>query len=397
MATLKPRSLAEVGAAIEEALVRRESLEIVGTGSKRAIGRPSEATDIVDLSLIAGISAYEPEELVLSAKAGTTVAEILETLGAKSQMLAFEPPDFSQLLGTGSGSIGGALACNLSGPRRIKSGGARDYILGFSGLNGWGEAFQAGGRVVKNVTGYDLPKLICGSWGTLAVMGEVTIKVMPLPETQVTVSVAGLSHLEAVKAMIAALQSSAEVSGSAYVPEPYDAQHLAGSQTMLRIEGIEASVNARRKVLQDLLKPFGVLSVLDEASSKIFWQRVRDVSPLASLTEEYIWRLSVPATSSAQVMAKISANLDAKYYCDWGGGLIWLAVAPEPEAHAGTIRSALSACGGHATLIRAPANVRRSVPVFEPQPQALAELTRRVKLSFDPGRVLNRSRMYEGV
>jgi glycolate oxidase FAD binding subunit len=395
MATLTPRGIEEVQAAIQGTLSRRESLEIVGTGSKRAIGRPSEATDILDLSLIAGIDSYEPEELVLSAETATTIAEISDVLSAKRQMLAFEPPDFSQLLGTGSGSIGGAFASNLSGPRRIKSGAARDFILGFSGVNGRGEAFKAGGRVVKNVTGYDLPKLICGSWGTLAVLGEVTLKVMPSPETQASVGVSGLSHEEAVKAMIAGLQSAADVSGAAYVPAPLNG--FPTSQTMLRIEGIEASVKARAKLLQDLLKSYDALFVLDETSSKTFWQGVRDVLPLAPLVEQYIWRLSVPAASSAEVMALIGQAIEARYYSDWGGGLIWLAVSPEPGAHAKTIRGAISAFGGHATLIRAPANVRRSVTVFEPQPKELAELTRRVKLSFDPKRVLNRSRMYEGV
>lgn len=390
MATLKPSSMAEVGAAIEESLARRESLEIVSRGSKRGIGRPSEATDVLDVSQIAGIVSYEPEELVLTARAGTTIKEITEALAARRQMLAFEPPDFTQLLGTGSGSIAGAFASNVSGPRRFKSGAARDFILGFSGLNGRGEAFRAGGRVVKNVTGYDLPKLMCGSWGTLAVMEEVTLKVMPAPETQVSVGIQGLSHEDAVKAMTAALQSSAEVSGAAYVP-------ASDSLTMLRIEGIEASVRARAGIIKDLLKAAGSLSVLDEASSMAFWTGIRDLSPLASLLDDHIWRLSVPATSSARVMAQISQAIDAKYYCDWGGGLIWLAVPGEPEAHAQTIRSSLLPDGGHATLIRAPAAIRRSTPVFEPQPKALAELTRRVKLSFDPGRVLNRSRMYEGV
>jgi glycolate oxidase FAD binding subunit len=390
MATLKPSSMAEVGAAIEESLARRESLEILGRGSKRGIGRPSEATDVLDMSQIAGIVSYEPEELVLTARAGTTIKDIAEALAARRQMLAFEPPDFTQLLGTGYGSIAGVFASNLSGPRRFKSGAARDFILGFSGLNGRGEAFRAGGRVVKNVTGYDLPKLMCGSWGTLAVMEEVTLKVMPAPETQVSLGIQGLSHEAAVKAMTAALQSSAEVSGAAYVP-------ASDSLTMLRIEGIEASVRARADIIKDLLKAAGSLSVLDEPSSTAFWTGIRDLSPLASLLDEYIWRLSVPATSSAQVMAQISRTIDAKYYCDWGGGLIWLAVSEEPEAHAQTIRSSLLPGGGHATLIRAPAAVRRSTPVFEPQPKALAELTRRVKLSFDPGRVLNRSRMYEGV
>jgi glycolate oxidase FAD binding subunit len=392
MATLKPRDMAEVEAAIQESSARRECLEIVGTGSKRAIGRPSEATHVMDLSAISGIESYEPEELVLSVKAATPVAEISQRLAEKRQMLAFEPPDFSQLLGTGSGSIGGAFATNFSGPRRIKSGAARDFILGFSGVSGRGDRFRAGGRVVKNVTGYDLSKLMCGSWGTLAALGEVTLKVMPRPEFEISVGVLGLTPAAAVTTMMQALQSPADVSGAAHVPSPDGA-----SQTMLRVEGLEASVMARARMLKDLLKPFGTLSVLDEQGSKGFWQGVRDVAPFGSLTERYIWRISVPASRSAEVVAGVLKLVDAKWYCDWGGGLIWLAVPPEPAAHAEKIRSALAPSGGHATLIRAPRKVRSSVKVFQPQETALAELTRRVKHSFDPGRVLNRSRMYEGV
>jgi glycolate oxidase FAD binding subunit len=392
MATLRPADMAEVEAAIQESFAKRESLEIVGTGSKRAVGRPSEARHVMDLSLISGIDSYEPEELVLSAKAATSIAEISQRLAEKRQMLAFEPPDFSQLLGTGWGSIGGVFATNLSGPRRIKSGAARDFILGFSGVSGRGNKFRAGGRVVKNVTGYDLSKLMCGSWGTLAVLGEVTLKVMPAPEFEISMGILGLTHGEAVKAMTLALQSSAEVSAAAHVPARNGA-----SRTMLRLEGVETSVKARARMLEELLKPLGTPSVLDEQGSKSFWQGIWDVAPLDSFSEHHIWRISTPASRSPEVISGVLKTVDAKWYCDWGGGLIWLAVTPKPDAQAEKIRSALAPAGGHATLIRAPAKVRRSVEVFQPQETALAELTRRVKLSFDPGRVLNKSRMYEGV
>jgi glycolate dehydrogenase FAD-binding subunit len=384
--------MAETGAAIKDALKRRESLEVLGLGSKRAIGRPSEATDILDLSFNKGVSSYEPQELVLSARAGTSMVDISAVLAEKGQMLAFEPPDFTELLGTGSGSLGGVLATNLSGPRRLKAGAARDFILGFSGLNGRGEPFQAGGRVVKNVTGYDLPKLMCGSWGTLAVMDEITVKVMPKPEMEVSVSISGLSHQTSVEAMRTALQSPAEVSGAAYLPETESGE----SRTLLRIEGVEASVRVRASLVQDLLKPHGHASILDDASSRDCWRSVRDVLPLASLRDAHIWRISVPPSESAADLARIQAEVETRYCCDWGGGLLWIAVPPAPEAHAKTIREAISS-GGHATLIRAPASVRRNVSVFQPQPKPLAELTRRVKNSFDPERVLNRSRMYEGV
>jgi glycolate oxidase FAD binding subunit len=385
--------MAEVGSAIMDALKRRESLEVLGLGSKRAIGRPSEATDTLDVSFNRGISLYEPRELVLSAKAGTSIDEISAALAEQGQMLAFEPPDFSALLGTGSGSIGGALAANLSGPRRLKAGAARDFILGFKGVNGRGEPFEAGGRVVKNVTGYDLPKLLCGSWGTLAIMDEVTVKVMPRPETEVSVGIPALSHEASVKVMTLALQSSAEISGAAYLPPSGSSESL----TMLRVEGIEASVETRASLLQDLLKAQGRLSLLDESGSREFWRGVRDVVPLAFMREAYIWRVSVPATESAGAMARIGRAVEARYFCDWGGGLIWLAVPPHSEAHAQAVRGAIASGGGHASLIRAPASVRRNVPVFEPQPKALGELTCRVKSAFDPERALNRSRMYEGV
>jgi glycolate oxidase FAD binding subunit len=393
MATLKPGSTAELQEAVAQALGSGESLEIIGTGSKRAVGRPSEAVHALDLSGLRGILSYEPDELVLSAKAATPLSEIASELAAARQTLAFEPPDYSALLGTGSGSLAGAFACNFSGPRRFKAGAARDFILGFSAVNGQGEAFKAGGRVVKNVTGYDLAKLMCGSWGTLAVMSEVTLKVMPAAETEASVGLAGLSHVEAVKAMAGALQSSAEASGAAYVPDPQGGT----SRTMLRVEGIEVSVKARVATLFGLLKTHGTPFVLDEASSKTFWREVRDVAPLAHMKDAHIWRLSVSPADSAEVMAEIGRTVAANYYCDWGGGLIWVAVKPQGDAHAGAIRAAVSRATGHATLIRAPEAVRRSVPVFQPQPQALAELTRRVKAAFDPGRVLNPSRMYQGV
>ena len=392
MATLKPANVAEASSAIQDALKRRESLEVVGLGSKRAIGRPSEATDILDLSFNKGIVTYEPQELVLSAKAGTSIAEISALLAEKDQMLAFEPPDFAELLGTGGGSLGGTFATNFSGPRRLKAGAARDFILGFTGLNGRGEAFRAGGRVVKNVTGYDLPKLMCGSWGSLAVMDEITVKVMPKPETEASVAISGLSHEASIKAMTIALQSPTEVSGAAYLPEIESAE----SRTVIRIEGVDASVRARVSILQDLMKSHGNLQLFDELRSRDFWRGMRDVLPLASLREAHIWRISIPPAMSAAVMARIRERVEAQYYCDWGGGLLWLAVPPDPEAHERVIREAI-ADSGHATLIRAPASVRRNVPVFQPQPKALAELTQRVKTSFDPERVLNRSRMYEGV
>jgi glycolate oxidase FAD binding subunit len=397
MATVEPRSAAEAAEAIREAGTQDRSFDVVGSASKACIGRPSAASDRLDISHLAGIVRYEPEELILTVKAGTPLSQIQDALQQRQQMLAFEPPDFTCLLGTGSGTIGGALAANFSGPRRIKAGAARDFILGFSGVNGRGEIFQAGGRVVKNVTGYDLPKLLCGSWGTLAVMTEITLKVMPAPETEVSVGIAGLDHDTAVNAMCAGFQSSAEVSAAAFMPAMLRFGGSSESRTLLRLEGIEASVKARAAMLKALLGRFGDPFVFEQPSSQSAWVAIRDVTPLESYGDHLIWRLSVPASSSGAVIGTISAAADAKYFCDWGGGLIWLAVPTSADGHEGAIRGAFKAFGGHATLFRAPASLRQSAAVFEPQPPALAALTRRVKTSFDPQRVLNPSRMYEGV
>ena len=220
MTTLEPRDAEEVEAAVQWALAEGKTLEIVGQGSKRAIGRPAQTDLTLDLSALAGVTLYEPEELVLSAKAGTPLAEIEALVASRGQQLAFEPMDYGPILGgsAGRGTIGGVLAANLSGPRRVKAGAARDHFLGFSAVSGRGETFKSGGRVVKNVTGYDLCKLIAGSWGTLAAMTEVTIKTLPAPETEATVLVRGLDPAKAVEAMTAAMGSSCDVSGAAHLP-----------------------------------------------------------------------------------------------------------------------------------------------------------------------------------
>src|SRR5262249_33314264 len=218
--TLKPRDSKEVEDAVQWALADGKALEIVGGGSKRAIGRPAQTDLTLDLSGLSGVTLYEPEELVLSAKAGTPIAEIETLVAAKGQQLAFEPMDYAAVLGgiAGRGTIGGVLAANLAGPRRIRAGGPRDHLLGFSAVSGRGESFKSGGRVVKNVTGYDLCKLIAGSWGTLAAMTEVTLKVLPAPETEETVLVRGLAPEKAVAAMTTAMGSACDLSRAAHLP-----------------------------------------------------------------------------------------------------------------------------------------------------------------------------------
>lgn len=396
MDNLKPGDTRELSAQIKDAAERSLPLEIIGQGTRRDIGRPVEALTVLDVSALTGLTSYEPEELVLTAKAGTPLDLIESALAERGQMLAFEPPKLSHLCNeTRTGTLGGMLCAGLSGPRRLKAGAVRDFVLGFSAVSGRGDIFKAGGRVVKNVTGYDLSKLMCGSWGTLAILDEVTLKVMPAPETECTLFATVKDHASAQGLMNATLQTSADVSGVAYLPAgmSFGANH--GPAVFVRLEGIETSVRARALMLQNdsALKAGERIA---EEDSRSLWSAIGDGTLLGPPGDRLIWRLSVPPAQSAAVMGRITQLIDAKYFSDWGGGLLWISAPFAPHAHAETIRAAFASCGGHALLIHAPESVRRSVPVFEPRPRALAELSRRVKQSFDPAGILNPQRMYAG-
>jgi glycolate dehydrogenase FAD-binding subunit len=402
---LKPRDAKDVEAAVQWALAEGKALELAGQGSKRAIGRPAQTDLTLDLSALAGVTLYEPEELVLSAKAGTPIAEVEALVASKGQQLAFEPMDYGGILGgaTGRGTIGGVLAANLAGPRRIKAGAARDHFLGFSAVSGRGETFKSGGRVVKNVTGYDLCKVIAGSWGTLAAMTDVTIKVLPRPETEATVLIRGLAPASAVEAMTVAMGSACDVSGAAHLPAAVAARipevaGAGGAVTVLRLEGFSPSVAHRRRTLEALVRPFGEVSTVDEPISRPLWQAVRDAAPFAAGRDPRpLWRISTVPDRGAELGAMIAREAPAQMLYDWAGGLIWLALDPSDDAGAAHVRRAVAAIGGHATLIRAPAAVRAAIDVFAPQDAAVAALTRRVKESFDPKGVLNPGRMWAGI
>lgn len=404
---LKPRDAAEVEQAVQWALAGGKALEIVGRGSKRAIGRAAQWDATLDLSGLSGVTLYEPAELVLSAKAGTPLAEVEALVDASKQELAFEPMDYGPLLGTAAqgGTIGGALATNLSGPRRIKAGAARDHFLGFSAVSGRGETFKSGGRVVKNVTGYDLCKLLAGSWGTLAAMTDVTVKTLPRAETEATLLVLGLDDTAAGTAMTAAMGSSADVSAAAHAPAPVTAR-IAGITaagrpvTAFRLEGVAPSVAHRKGVLEQLMAPFGSLSTLSDTASRALWRTIRDVEPFAAAGpagERIIWRISTAPSRGAEVGRGLVEKLSADVLYDWAGGLIWAALPPADDAAAGLVRAIVAPVGGHATLIRAPAAVRAAVDVFTPETATLSALTKRVHDSLDPRGVLNAGRMWASV
>ncbi len=401
--TLKPRDAKEVEQAVAWALGEEKPLEIVGHGSKRAIGRPSQTDLTLDLSALTGVTLYEPAELVLSARAGTPLAEIEKLLDDNNQQLGFEPVDYGPLLGgeAGQGTIGGVIAANLSGPRRVKAGAARDHFLGVSAVTGRGETIKSGGRVVKNVTGYDLCKLFAGSWGTLAAMTDITVKVLPKPETEATVIVAGLDDARACAAMAAAMGSPYDVSGAAYLPDHvaswFDGLPRAEAMTVLRLEGHAPSVAHRKETLSALMAPFGPVEILDEANSRALWRSVRTVKPFAgeAARARPLWRISVPPARGHELSAVITPA--AQMFYDWAGGLVWVAMPFADAPDAGAVRGAVTKIGGHATLIRAPVAVRATAQVFAPEPAGLAAVGKRVKESFDPKGLLNPGRMWAGV
>jgi glycolate oxidase FAD binding subunit len=386
------------------ALAEGKTLEVAGHGSKRGLGRPSQSDLTLDLSGLSGVTLYEPEELVMSARAATPMAEIEALLEQKGQQLAFEPMDYGPLLGVpdNSGTLGGALAANLSGPRRIKAGAARDHFLGVSAVSGRAETFKSGGRVVKNVTGYDLCKLLAGSFGTLAVMTDVTVKTLPAPETEETVMVLGLDDTHAIESMTAALGSSCEVSAATHLPRGIaglvDGFQSVKSATAFRLEGVLPSVRHRKAALVALLEPFGAVEGVEDSGSRAFWRSVRDAKPFwpGATGESWpVWRLTVTPARGHEVAAQLPQ--DTRWFYDWAGGLIWAALPPSGDAGSGAIRRAVAAVGGHAMLVRAPPAVRAAVEVFEPQAGPLAAVTRRIKEGFDPKGVLNPGRMWAGV
>jgi glycolate oxidase FAD binding subunit len=401
---LKARDTKDVEESVRWALAEGKALEVAGRGTKRGLGRPAQTDLTLDVSQLSGVTLYEPEELVLSARAGTPLAEIEALVDAKGQELAFEPMDYGPLLGAaaGSGSLGGALACNLSGPRRIRSGAARDHFLGVAAVSGRGESFKSGGRVVKNVTGYDLCKLMAGSFGTLAVMTDVTIKVLPKAEVQCTLLLSGLDDAAAVRAMTAAMGSSCDVSGAAHLPahvaHRFDGPDAKAAATVFRLEGVPPSVAHRRDALAALLKPFGAVDILADEVSRVLWTGIRDVRPFAAdgpSGDRHVWRVSTAPARAHEFAAAISPG--AQMFHDWAGGLVWIATLATDAVAVKSIRDAVAAFGGHATLVRAPDAVRAATDVFQPQEPGVAALEKRVKESFDPKGVLNPGRMWAGV
>jgi glycolate oxidase FAD binding subunit len=398
----RPAADWELRTLLRDAAAAKKPVEITGAGSKRTVGRPVAAgTQISTLSL-AGITLYEPTELVMSAKAGTPLAMIEKELGQRGQMLAFEPIDLGPALGAPAqqGTIGAVFATNLSGARRVMAGAARDHILGVTAVTGAGDVVKSGGRVMKNVTGIDVARGLMGSWGTLAVMTETTFKVLPRPHTSATLALAGLPDEIATEAMCAALGSPFEVTGAVHLQAGlarrlwHAGLRSAGQPvTALRLENFESFVGYRAGRLKELLKAYGDIQVLEHDSSVAFWDELRQLSVLQN-SQAPLWRISTTARLGPKVVHDIRRYMNVDCLYDWSGGLIWVEVPTTADAGASDIRRVMAVHGGHATLIRAEPTVRDMVDVFQPVEPGVGRLTAGLKAAFDPAGILNPGRMY---
>lgn len=390
MQTVSITSEEELKEAIGRAAAAGERLAIRGGGSKDGIGRGLGRDEMVlALDRIAGIVDYDPPELVLTVLAGTPLAHVESLLASQNQMLAFAPFDHAVIFGgtAGRATIGGVVAAGVAGSQRLWGGGARDHLLGFRAVSGRGESFVAGGKVVKNVTGYDLCKLAAGSWGRLFAMTELTLKVLPAPRTEKSCVIEGLDASEAVAAMAAAMGAPVEVAAAAHLPADRQGRP---PRTVMRVQGFEPSVAARMKVLCSCLARFGAAGEMDESAAQDFWAGMRSLAPLGR--DGALWRVSVPSSRAPEIVQHMRGD-GVRWALDWAGGLVWLSGAIDPHR----LRRLAERCDGHAMLVHADPAMREVVPAFHPRSRPVAMLEERIRRAFDPAGVFETGRFAETV
>jgi len=378
-----PIDIRELTDIVMDAAASGEKLAICGGGGKATFGCDRDDVSLLDMRGFSSIVDYDPTELTLRTGAGAPLTEIEQLVAAQGQMLAFEPWDQAALFGgsAGAGTIGGALASGAAGPRRLSRGGARDHLLGFEAVSGRGERFIAGGNVVKNVTGFDLSKLVCGSWGRLAALTQVTLKVLPAPRAVESFVLNGLKPEIAQAALNAAMRSQAEIAAAAHSPK-------TPSRTVFRLEGVDPSIRARASLLSSLQASFGKLLPMDAAEADSFWSSVRAVSSLSSA--HILWRVHVPPSRGAALAYALCGG-GTNWLMDWAGGLIWVADIDD----AARVRDAATLLGGHAVLIRAPAAMRETIPALHPASPGVARIERAVRAAFDPAGVFQTGRFLD--
>lgn len=397
MGTIAVASEDELVVAVQAAREDGRRFEIAGAGTKRAYGRPCGALDVLNVSALSGIVSYAPEELVITVRAGTPLAEIEAALAGSRQRLGFDPADWGPLFGApaDTGTIAGALSADVSGSARIRYGAARDHLIGFRAVNGFGEAYKGGSGVVKNVTGFDLPKLMCGAMGTLGVLSEVTLRLVPRAPRAVTFAVKDIVPEQGLALLRRIWATPLEPSGLAYIPacasDHFSALGDIGSgAALIRIDGAHGVLTEKRAVLRALLE--GEDAIEGEQGDALFAAIGAGSAFAASATD--VWRLSVPV-SEAAITAQALAG--TQWLADWAGGLFWVGISETDPVAAMRLRHIAGRANGSATLLRASAGTRTAIPVFPPEPQARAALTRSVKAAFDPLGLFNPGRMFEGV
>jgi glycolate oxidase FAD binding subunit len=401
-----PSDDAELAEFVRSANSGNHPIEICGFRSKREAGRPVKPSAVVSTAKLTGITLYEPAELVISAKAGTPLHEVEAVLARRNQELAFEPADYSRIFGPEAlaASLGSITAMNVSGPRRVLRGAARDHLLGVRAVNGEGVAIKSGGRVMKNVTGVDLVRGLSGSWGTLAVFTELTFKVLPKAPESRTIVFLGLADEAAVGVMSAAMGTPYEVSGTIHLHGPLverlsDAE-LAPSKTeltALRLEGLPQSLGYRAEKLRRVLAPFGDTYELDHQRSRTFWSDIRALAFLSGDFERPLWRITVAPSKAALIVRALSAFFELKAAYEWSGGLLWLELPASSDASVTEVRRVLAEFEADSMLMRAPRPVRSSIEVFHPLPLTKMNIVQALKTAFDPAGILNPGRMYAGV
>ena len=400
---LKPNNESDLQEIIKYCYKKDLPIEIVGAGTKNQIGKKLQCAKILDMSNISGIVEYKPEELYITVKAGTPVKTVQDELKKNNQHLAFEPINFSELFKKDSneGTIGGTLSCNFSGARRFKVGSARDHILGFKGYNGKGEKIKSGGTVVKNVTGYDLSKLVTGSFGTLLILSEITLKVLPLQTDTKTIIVSGLALEHSLGIMGSAIASSNDPSGVVFYPASLRSNFVfndlthPGSITAIRVEGTKTSTEQRiNNLIENLSLIDKNITVLDNIQSEIFWEDTRSLK-VFSKNQKNILRSIVPASETINLINRLK-TFHPTYFIDWGGSLIWLELDYLSNQKIDQIRRRVLDVGGYLTVIRSPENLKSSSEIFTIDPIKF-KISQNLKKSFDPKRIFNPGKMYTGI
>ena len=399
----EPKDEIEIQQIIKFCYKKNLPIEIVGNQTKLDIGKKMQCAKTLDMSKFSGIIDYKPEELYIKVKAGTPINVVREELKKNKQHLAFEPVNFSKIFKKNSneGTVGGTLSCNFSGSRRFKVGSARDHILGFKGFNGKGEKIKSGGTVVKNVTGYDLSKLITGSFGTLLAISELTLKVLPLESETKTLIVSGLALEHAMGIMGSAIASSNDPSGSVYYPENLrnnfvfnDLTH-PGSITAIRVEGTKISTEQRlNNLIKELVLEDKKLTILDSTQSEIFWEDTRSLKAV-STNDKNILRAVVPPSETVNLLNRLK-TFHPNYFLDWGGSLIWLELDYLSSQKIDQIRDRILDVNGYLTVIKSPENVKSSSEIFTIDPIKF-KISQNIKKSFDPKRIFNPGKMYTGI